>query len=238
MKNMLSSKQIGDMLQEYAVPTKTPILSSFFKTGKSQYGYGDEFIGVTVPNQRKIVNQVYDKISLAETIKLLQSPIHEHRLTAVLILVKKYTKTKDAKEKDLIFETYLKHKKQINNWDLIDLSAPNILGTHLLDKDRSILYTLAKSDNLWDKRIAIMSTFTFIRAKDFDDTLQIAEILLNDTHDLIHKAVGWMLREIGKRDFATEENFVIQHYTQMPRTMLRYAIEKFPAEKRKFYMKK
>jgi 3-methyladenine DNA glycosylase AlkD len=171
-------------------------------------------------------------------IKLLQSKIHEHRLTALLILIQKY-KDADDKTRKTIFSLYLKHRKWINNWDLVDLSAPNIIGNYLLDKEQVILYKLAKSKSLWDKRIAILATFEFIKAGDAKDTFRIAEILLNDKHDLIHKAVGWMLREAGKRiGQKVEESFLQKHYRTMPRTMLRYAIERFPLELKKKYMAK
>jgi 3-methyladenine DNA glycosylase AlkD len=168
----------------------------------------------------------------------LQSKIHEHRLTALLILIQKY-QAADDKVRKIIFTAYLKHRKWINNWDLVDLSAPNIVGNYLLDKERTILCKLAKSKSLWDKRIAVLATFEFIKNGQTEDPFRIAEILLNDSHDLIHKAVGWMLREVGKRiGRSTEEIFLKKHYRQMPRTMLRYAIERFsPTLKRKYMTK-
>ncbi len=209
------------------------ILQGFFKTGKGQYGEGDIFLGIKVPIQRKVSNN-YD-LELDELQELLNSKVHEYRLCALFILIDKY---KNSNNKKIIFDFYLNNSKNINNWDLVDLSAPNIPGNYLLDKDRSILYGLAKSDNLWGKRISIISTFAFIRNNDFNDCLKISELLLNDKHDLIHKAVGWMLREIGKRNQDTEEEFLKEHYKTMPRTMLRYAIEKFSENKRKFYLRK
>ena len=207
----------------------------FFKTGKGEYGEGDVFLGITVPEQRKIAKK-YFNLSLNNLKILISSKIHEYRLISLFILINKYKKS-DNKDKKKIFNFYLKNTKCINNWDLVDISAPNIVGDYLLDKDRKILYKLAKSENLWEKRISIISTFRFIRENQFKDTLKISEILLNDEHDLIHKAVGWMLREIGKRDQKAEEKFLKKYYKTMPRTMLRYAIEKFEENKRKFYLK-
>ena len=219
---------------------KAKILSRFFKTGKGEYGEGDNFFGINVPEQRKLAKKYYD-LNLDEIQKLLSSNIHEYRMTALFILVDKYQK---ADNKEEIVNLYLKNTKNINNWDLVDLTAPNILGNHLLLTskhsmqlpNRNILYSLANSNNLWEKRIAVLSTFAFIRNNQFEDSLKIAEILLKDKHDLIHKAVGWMLREIGKRDLKTEEAFLARHCSAMPRTMLRYAIEKFDERKRKFYL--
>ena len=174
---------------------------------------------------------------MADLEKLLNSKIHEYRMSALLILIKQYEKGNES-EKNKIFNFYLRNTKNINNWDLVDISAPKIVGDYLLNKPRDVLYKLASSNNLWERRIAIISTFAFIRNNEFDDTLKIAEILLNDKHDLIHKAVGWMLREIGKRDQKIEEEFLKKYYSKMPRVMLRYAIEKFEEKKRKFYLGK
>ena len=228
--------QIKDELRKCADPEKAKILSGFFKTGKGQYGEGDLFLGITVPEQRRIAKQ-YSDITLEEVQALLSGSMHEYRLVALLILIGKYRKS-DEEGKREIFEFYLDHTKHINNWDLVDLSAGCILGEYLGDKDRSILYKLAKSDNLWERRIAVISTFTFIKNNRFEDTLRISEMLLNDTHDLIHKAVGWMLREVGKRDLRAEEGFLKKHYQKMPRAMLRYAIERFGDEKKRYYLKK
>jgi len=211
---------------------KAKILQRFFKTGKGEYGEEDIFLGITVPKQRQIAIK-YESLALKDIQLLLKSKIHEERLTALLILVNNYKKSENKSE---IYDFYLKNTKNINSWDLVDLSAQVIIGTYLEDKDRSILYKLAKSSNLWERRIAIISTFHFIKNNDFSDALKIAEILLNDKHDLIHKAVGWMLREIGKRDISVLENFLKKNYHSMPRTMLRYAIEKFPEKKRKMYL--
>lgn len=218
-------------------PSQAKILSRFFKTGKGEYGEGDIFFGIKVPEQRKLVEKYYKDISLIDVQKLIQSEIHEHRLTGFLILVAKYKKA-DLKERKTIYQLYLKNSKRVNNWDLVDLSAPNIVGNFLLDQDRKILYKLAKSKNLWEKRISILATFEFIRNAEFADILKISEILLNDKHDLIHKAVGWMLRELGKRNQNLEEEFLDRYADKMPRTMLRYAIEKLPESKRKYYLNK
>ena len=220
-------------LEQLSNPSKAKIQSSFFKTSKGQYSEGDIFLGVTVPETRKIANK-YLNLQLTEIQQLLSSKIHDHRLIALLILVENYKKTKDKN----IPQFYLQNLKQVNNWDLVDLSADKILGQYLLDKDKSILYKLAQSNNLWERRVAIISTFQFIKNNQFEDTLKISEILLNDKHDLIHKAVGWMLRELGKRNQELEEQFLKKHYQKMPRTMLRYAIEKFDEEKRKQYLSK
>lgn len=223
-------------LQKNANKKQAKILSRFFKTGKGEYGEGDKFLGLKVPVQRKILKNYLD-LNFTDLQNLLDSKIHEHRLGAVLILVAQFKKADNKLKKD-IYKFYLKNAKRINNWDLVDLSAPNIVGGYLSGNDRQVLYRLAKSKNLWERRISILATFTFIRAYDFSDTLAIAEILLKDEHDLIHKAVGWMLREVGKRDSKVEENFLDKFYKEMPRTMLRYAIEKFIEKKRKHYMKK
>lgn len=222
-------------LQEKANSEQAKILQRFFKTGKGEYGEGDVFLGVKVPEQRKIAKK-YCGLSLCKIQELLESKIHEYRLIAVIILGGKYKKANE-REKENIFNFYLNNTKNINNWDLVDLSAPYIVGDFLFNKDKKVLYKLVQSENLWEKRIAIISTFAFIRKEEFEDCLAISELLLNDEHDLIHKAVGWMLREIGKRDLEVEEEFLKQHYKDMPRTMLRYAIEKFEEEKRKSYLK-
>ncbi len=223
-------------LKKISTPEKAKASAWFFKSGKGEYGYGDKFIGVTVPEQRRIAKQ-YRDLSLSEVSVLLKSPIHEHRLTGLFILDLQYQKADPANRKRIV-QFYLKHRKQINNWDLVDSSASYILGDYLLHEDRKILYTFARSKNLWERRIAIISTAAFIKNNQFEDTLNISEILLKDTHDLIHKAVGWMLREVGKKSLATEEKFLQKHASVMPRTMLRYAIEKFPEPKRKAYLQK
>ncbi|MBU1198662.1 MAG: DNA alkylation repair protein [Nanoarchaeota archaeon] len=233
----MNAKDVKKDLKKLANPEQAKLLQRFFKTGLGEYAEGDVFLGIKVPVQRKVAKNYID-LSLKDVQELLSSKIHEHRLSALFILIDKYKKS-DLKGKKQIFDFYLKNTQHINNWDLIDLSAPNIVGNYLLDKDRKILYKLAKSKSLWEKRISVLATFSFINNKETKDILKIAEILLHDKHDLIHKAVGWMLREIGKRvSQAEEEKFLKKHYKVMPRTMLRYAIERFDEKKRKFYMKK
>ena len=217
-------------------PAKAKILAGFFKTGKEEYGAGDKFFGIVVPKQRELVKKYWKEMEISEILKLLKSLYHEERLIALLLLVKKF-EVGDEKERKIIFEAYLKNTKYINNWDLVDLSAPNIVGMYLADKDRKILYQLARSKDLWEKRIAILATFQFIKNKESNDALKISEMLLQDKHDLIHKAVGWMLREVGKRcSVEEEEKFLQKYYKIMPRTMLRYAIERFPEKKRQKYL--
>ncbi len=225
-------EQFRKEIEKLSNPVKAKLLQRFFKTGKGEYGEGDIFLGITVPEQRKIAKK-YKDLKLNDIQDLLNSNFHEHRLVALIILVEKYEKGDNKKQ---IVDFYLKNTHNINNWDLVDLTSHKILGKYLLDKDRSILFKLAKSKNLWEKRISIISTFAFIRNKDFSYSLKIAELLLKDKHDLIHKAVGWMLREIGKKDQDAEEAFLKKYYKLMPRTMLRYAIEKFKPEKRKRYL--
>ena len=207
----------------------------FFKTGKGQYGEGDIYLGIRVPVLRKIAKK-FRRISLAEVSKLLESKFHEERLLSILMLVNLF-KSGDEDDQELIYELYLDKTKFINNWDIVDISAGNIVGEFLFEKDKAPLYRLVFSENLWERRIAIVATFYFIRNDEFDDTLKIAEILFTDKEDLIHKAVGWMLREVGKRVIEIEEEFLEEHYLKMPRTMLRYAIERFPETRRKMYLK-
>lgn len=226
---------VKEDLRKLGNKAKAVFLSGFFKTGKGQYGEGDVFLGVTVPETRKVAKK-YCGLPLKEIKKLLKSSIHEHRLAALLILTDKYKKADDD-EKERLVEFYLDNIRRINNWDLVDMSAPNILGDYLQEKDKSILYKLAESDNLWERRISIISTLAFIKKGLFEDALRISKILLNDRQDLIHKAVGWMLREIGKRDQQALEQFLERHYKKMPRTMLRYTIEKFEEGKRAYYLK-
>ncbi|TSC96213.1 MAG: putative DNA alkylation repair enzyme [Parcubacteria group bacterium Athens1014_10] len=228
--------QLKKELDKLSSPRQAKISQRFFKTNKGEYGEGDIFLGVKVPVQRKIAKN-YQSLSLQDIKTLLNSEIHEYRLTSLFILIAQYKK-ENARKKEKIFNLYLKNARQINNWDLVDLSAPNIIGDYLLDKPKIILLKLAKSKNLWEKRIAILATYAFIKNNKFNDALKISKILLNDNHDLIHKATGWMLREIGKRNQKIEERFLKKHYKKMPRTMLRYAIEKFDESKRKFYLKK
>ena len=227
-------ENITEDLQKLQDPERASILSNFFKTGKGEYGEGDIFLGIKVPELRKIAKK-HSGVPLDDIGLLMKNNIHEYRLISLFILVLKYNK-EDSNGKKEIVDFYLSNIKYVNNWDLVDSSAPNILGNFLMDKDKSILHRLARSDNLWERRTAMLSTFTFIKNNRFDDAIKISEILLFDKHDLIHKAVGWMLREIGKRDLKTEEEFLQKHFKEMPRTMLRYAIEKFDKDKRKFYM--
>jgi len=222
-------------IKKNADPQKAVVLQRFFKTGKGQYGEGDLFYGIMVPVQRSLAKK-FKELSLNEIKKLLNSRVHEERLIGLLILVEQFRKGDDKLKED-VFTFYHLNRKSINNWDLVDLTADRISGAYLFDKDKSLLYKLAESKNIWERRIAIMSTFHFIKNHGFDDTLGISEKLLYDKHDLIQKAVGWMLREIGKRDLNTEEEFLLKHYKTMPRTMLRYAIEKFPENKRQSYLK-
>ncbi|MFH1307110.1 MAG: DNA alkylation repair protein [Candidatus Micrarchaeota archaeon] len=215
------------------------ILQKFFKTGKGEYGEGDKFLGIKVPVQRKVAKK-YSGLELAEIGKLLDSEIHEYRLTSLFILIDKFEKGESEEGKKKIFNFYLQNTKGVNNWDLVDLSAPKICGVYLLGKkeERGVLYKLTKSKNLWERRIAILSTYAFIKNNEFEDGIKISEMLLKDKEDLMHKAVGWMLREIGKRNLGEEERFLKKYYKKMPRVMLRYAIEKFSEKKKEFYMKK
>ena len=207
----------------------------FFKTGKSEYGEGDIFLGIRVPLLRRLVKK-YRGISITEVHKLLHSKFHEERLLAVLMLVQLFKSADESVQKQ-VYDLYLENTEFINNWDIVDISAAKIVGAHLHEKDKAPLSDLVQSKNLWERRIAIISTFYFIRQNEFDDTLKIAKILLNDKEDLIHKAVGWMLREVGKREIELEEEFLQEHYKIMPRTMLRYAIEKFTETSRKMYLR-
>ncbi|MBS4033236.1 MAG: DNA alkylation repair protein [Ignavibacterium sp.] len=230
----MSLVSLRNEIKSVSNPDKAKFLQRFFKTGKGEYAEGDVFLGIVVPVQRQIAKK-YKELSFIELKVLITSKYHEERLIALLILVERFKKA-DENEKEIIVKFYLDNRKGINNWDLVDLSAPKILGQYLIDKDRKILFRFAKSNDLWAKRIAVLSTFAFIRNNDFEDALKIYEILVNDKHDLIHKAVGWMLRELGKIDLKEEEEFLKKHYKTMPRTMLRYAIEKFPERKRKAYL--
>lgn len=222
-------------LEKLANKDKAKVMSGFFKTKKGQYGEGDIFLGITVPDQRMVAKR-YQEASFDDVKKLLGNKIHEYRLTGLLILVEKF-KADESKRKKII-DLYLDNIKHVNNWDLVDLSADKILGAYLLDKDKSILKKMARSKNLWERRISIVSTFAFIKQNKFDDTLKILEVLLKDNEDLIHKAVGWMLREVGKRNKKTEIYFLKKHYKIMPRTMLRYSIERFSESEKKFFMAK
>jgi 3-methyladenine DNA glycosylase AlkD len=228
-------EQLKKELEDLADLEQAKNLQRFFKTNKGEYGEGDIFLGIKVPVQRKIAKR-YIGLGLNKLQELIKSQIHEHRLICLIILNKKYKKASEE-DKGNIFNFYLKNTRNINNWDLVDISAPNIVGNFLFDKKKNILYELAKSEDIWEKRISVISTFDFIKKGEFEDALAISELLLKDKHDLIHKAIGWMLREIGKRDSEIEEKFLKQHYNDLSRTTLRYAIEKFPEEKRKQYLK-
>ena len=229
-------QQIKKELRALANPKKAKVLAGFFKTGKGEYGEGDIFLGIAVPETRKVAKK-FTNLSLADVGKLLHSPVHEERLASLFVLINKYNKGSKTEKKD-IFDFYMQNAKSVNNWDMVDLSAAKIAGNYLLDKDKAVLYRLAKSKSVWERRIAIISTYEFIRNRQFDDTFKIAGLLLNDRHDLIHKAVGWMLREVGKRDQAAEEKFLKEHLRQLPRTTLRYAIERFDEKSRHEYLKK
>lgn len=215
-------------------PEKAHFLQRFFKTGPGQYAEGDVFIGVTVPQTRKIAKK-YRHLTETECSQLLKSEIHEERLLGLLICVGHFEKG-DEQTKESVYRFYCRHMQYVNNWDLVDLSAERIVGAYLFTRDRTALYNLAQSDILWERRIAIIATFHFIKNGCFDDTIAIAQLLCNDRQDLIHKAVGWMLREMGKRNELLLESFIRTHYSAMPRTMLRYAIEKFPEPKRKQFL--
>lgn len=221
-------------LQELADPKKALVLQGFFRTGKGEYGEGDVFIGVTVPNTRKVAKK-HSHIQFREVRPLLESRIHEERLAGLLILVEKFKKATGEQRKEIV-DFYMQNLSGVNNWDLVDLSVDKILGEYLFDKDKKVLSEYARSDSLWKKRIAIVSTYAFIKKNRFEQTLKISGLLVNDKHDLIHKAVGWMLREVGKRNLSVEEKFLKKHYKKMPRTMLRYAIEKLPERERKAYL--
>ena len=228
----MSLQKLKSEIRKEANPEKAAHLQRFFKTGPGQYGEGDIFLGLTNPQSHSLVKK-YSSLELKDVQSLLNSKIHEERLIALLILVKQFKKTK-SKE---IFDLYLKNTHNINNWDLVDLSAHKIVGAYLENKPRDILYKLAKSNLLWDRRISIISTFAFLPNKDFNDAISLSEILLQDKQDLMHKAVGWVLREIGKKDLPTLQTFLKKHYKIMPRTMLRYSIEKFPEDVRKMYLR-
>jgi 3-methyladenine DNA glycosylase AlkD len=232
----MKAADIRKELKSMADPDKAAIMQRFFKIGPGQYGEGDIFIGVIVPQSRRVAKK-FCQLPLGELRTLLYSHIHEERLVALLILAWSYSVSSSREKEEEIVKFYLDNIKQVNNWDLVDLSAPNILGAHLVDRDRRLLYRLATSENVWERRIAIVATHHFIRNGDFSDTLKIAEMLLQDKHDLIHKAAGWMLREVGKRDAAAQEAFLEKHWSVMPRMMLRYAIERLPESKRRRYKK-
>ena len=230
----MSYQEINEYLLSLADPQIASHSQRFFKTAAGEYGFGDKFLGIRVPVLRLAVKKFEDS-SLPDATKLLRSEYHEIRLFALLLLVANFANANDdGKEK--IYQLYLSNTRYINNWDLVDSSAHKIIGPYLENKDKAVLYTLAKSNSLWERRIAVIASFYFIRNNQFDDTLNLSQQLLDDQQDLIHKAVGWMLREVGKRDKTAEVKFLNKHYQAMPRTMLRYAIEKFSPEERQRYL--
>ena len=230
----MTSENVKNELLKYKDPEKALHLSRFFKTGKGEYGEGDIFWGIKVPVQRSAARK-FINIEIESLFDLIKDPVHECRLTALIILTLKYQKKEYDKKQ--IVDFYLDNVEYINNWDLVDLSAPKILGPWFFERDRSLLYNFAKSGDLWKQRISVLTTHYFIKNNDFAETFSISELLLQHEHDLIHKAVGWMLREIGKINLEQEEKFLKKHYSQMPRTMLRYSIERFEEEKRQKYLK-
>jgi 3-methyladenine DNA glycosylase AlkD len=230
----ISLPVLRSRLRQLASPVHARNLSWFFKTAPGEYGSGDKFIGLRVPVLRRLARE-FRSLPLSAAAKLLQSPIHEERLLALILLVNACERADEAQRTE-IYEIYLAHLDHVNNWDLVDVSAPRIVGRHLAGRSRRILFRLARSKNLWRRRVAVLATFNFISTRDFADSLRLAELLRDDEHDLMHKAVGWMLREIGKRDEAVLKIFLKEHAAQMPRTMLRYAIEKFPERERRRYL--
>lgn len=232
---MTTAREIHSVLEEIADPVIARHSQRFFRTGKGEYGEGDRFLGIRVPILRSYVRELKG-ISLTETLELFRSCFHEERFLALLLLVYKCQKGGEC-DREAVYRLYLDNLTFVNNWDLVDISAPCIIGGWLETRDKSPLYSLAQSMILWERRIAIMSTFHFIRHNSFEDALAISAFLKHDSEDLIHKAVGWMLREIGKREIAVEKAFLKEHYEKMPRTMLRYAIERFPENERRRYLK-
>ncbi len=230
----MSRKEIIDHLLGLADPDRAEHSLRYFKTAKGEYGYGDRFLGIRVPAVRQAVRRFRDT-SLGDAERLLRSEYHEIRLFALLLMVHRFSRALED-ERGNIYRLYLRNTKYINNWDLVDSSAHHIVGAWLEDRDRSVLDDLAGSKSIWERRIAIIATFHFIRKNQFDDTLRISELLISDKEDLIHKAVGWMLREVGKRDLSVEKAFLKVHYRNMPRTMLRYAIERFKEGERRRYL--
>lgn len=231
----MQAKTIKNELIALGNPEKATLLSSFFQTKEGQYAHGDIFLGITVPQIRKTVAP-YKMLSLEEIKKLLNSKFHECRFAALILLVYQFERGDDSLQEN-IYNFYLSNTQNINNWDLVDVSAHKIVGAWLKDKDRTKLYDLSRSNWLWDQRIAIVATFAFIRKNDFDDILRLSACFLTHSHHLIHKACGWMLREVGKRDIAVLKHFLDKHASQMPRVMLRYSIEKLSEEERKTYLR-
>tara|TARA_R110002020_G_scaffold71707_1_gene184990 strand:- start:239 stop:958 length:720 start_codon:yes stop_codon:yes gene_type:complete len=233
----LLTEQIKAVLADKAIPAKAAFFPRFFKSGPGEYGAGDQFLGVIVPEQRKVAKAVFKEISSSEIDELLHDVYHEIRLTAIYILVYRYQTLKTDFDRKELVDFYLDRLDYVNNWDLVDSSCHHILGHYYMDKEKSLFYELADSGQLWRQRVAMVSTYYWIKRGVFDDALALAEKLLYHPHDLIHKAVGWMLREIGNKDFDLEMSFLKKHYSQMPRTALRYAIEKFDPELRKQLLK-
>jgi 3-methyladenine DNA glycosylase AlkD len=231
----IDAAAIRARLRPLANPRIAGPSQQFFKTAPGAYGHGDRFLGIRVPALRKTARE-FRAAPVSAALALLRSPYHEERLVALFLLVHRYERG-SAPERERIYAQYLKHvPKHVNNWDLVDCSAHHIVGAHLENRNRGVLYELARAPALWSRRVAIMATFWFIKREAFADTFAIAELLLDDGEDLIHKAVGWMLREAGNRDRPAEERFLRKHYRRMPRTMLRYAIEKFPPAQRRAYL--
>ncbi|MCW3167695.1 DNA alkylation repair protein [Chryseobacterium sp. 09-1422] len=231
-------KEIKESLAVLSIPEKAAFLPKFFKTGKGEYGEGDLFLGVTVPDQRSVAKEFYSKISLKELSELLSSTYHEHRLTALLMLVSKFEKTKDQVVKDEVVEFYLNHLQNINNWDLVDTSCYKILGRYAFENQKESLFRdLSNSDQMWHKRVAVVGTMHYIKKGHFELTKEFVTHNLNHPHDLMHKANGWMLREMGNKNNNELITYLNQHYKKMPRTCLRYSIEKLDEELRQDYLK-
>jgi 3-methyladenine DNA glycosylase AlkD len=226
--------EIRTRLRRMGDTRKAQFLKGFFKTGPGEYGEGDEFLGIRVPELRSLSGE-YRSLTSGEVLPLLRSPFHEERLFALLVIIREFSKG-DGSVQEGVYHLYRENMAFINNWDLVDISAPPVVGGYLMERSRKPLYRLAESKSLWHRRIALMATFHFIRHHQFQDTLKIAEMVLHDREDLIHKAAGWMLREVGKRDLEPVESFLKEHYREMPRTMLRYAIEKFSPSRRRMYL--
>jgi len=230
----MSLSQLRVRLQKLASPGDAAFLQRYFKTAPGEYGAGDRFIGIRVPVLRRLARE-FRELPPGGVAALMRSPIHEERLLALILLVNTFERA-DENGRAEIYDFYLAHLDRVNNWDLVDVSAPRIVGPHLENRSRKILFRLARSKNLWHRRLAVLATFHFIRSSDFADAFRLAELLRDDKHDLMHKAVGWMLREIGKRDAAVLQKYLGRHAARMPRTMLRYAIKKLPARSRKHYL--
>ncbi|MBS4013770.1 MAG: DNA alkylation repair protein [Bacteroidetes bacterium] len=234
---MNSLEKLKKEMLAMANPEKAKLMAKYFQVYPGGYGEGDAFIGLTVPAQRDLSRRYFKDLSLEQSAELLLSKIHEERLTAVFILVLKYARAKNEAEKEQIVKAYIESIKGVNNWDIVDSSAHKILGPFLENKDKSLLYDFLDSGDLWKQRVAIIATMHYIDRRNYTDIFIMAEKMLNHKHDLIHKALGWMLREVGKKDFNAEYDFLAKHYKKMPRTMLRYAIEKFDEELRRRFLK-